>query len=319
MIGKQLREAVMEQLLFHIISTLFRLIGIIPRNTAEKLSRWFGKTWFVLDRRHRNVAINNLTYVFGYEKSPTEIRQMARRVFANLVRILFEIGWAYRSSPREVVRHIRFDGLIHLHQAYRKGRGVMVLTGHLGNWELLSDAAGMLGYPINVIYRPLDFKPLDRFFEHLRGRSGARLFSKARAMRKVLRSLQNNELVGILLDQNSVRRAGVFVDFFGKSACTNKGLALIAQKTRSPVVPIFLVREDDKYRMVMGPEIPLVLTGDKNRDTAENTRQFNRVLESMIRRYPEQWFWVHRRWKTRPLNEAAYPPPHDDQGNNKWN
>ncbi len=195
----------------------------------------------------------------------------------------------------------------------------MVLTGHLGSWELLSDAAGILGYSINVIYRPLDFKPLDRFFGHLRSRSGARLFPKASAMRKVLRSLQNNELVGTLLDQNSVRRAGVFVDFFGKSACTNKGLALIVQKTRSPVVPIFLVRESDKYRMIIGPEIPLVLTGDKSRDVEENTRRFNRVIESMIRRYPEQWFWVHRRWKTRPLNEAAYASPSHDQGNSRWN
>jgi len=309
----------MENLLFHIISALFRVIGLIPQHAAAKLSRCLGGIWFVLDRRHRAVAINNLTYVFGCEKSPTEIRQMARRIFANLVRILFEIGWAYRCRPQEVVRYIRFDGLLHLHQAFRKGRGVLVLTGHFGNWELLADAAGVLGYPINVIYRPLDFKPLDRFFEHLRGRSGAQLFTKARAMRKVLRSLQNRELVGILLDQNAQRRAGVFVEFFGKTACTNKGLALIAQKTGAPVIPIFLVREADKYRMVIEPEVPLIKTGDKARDVAENTRQYNRVIESMIRRHPEQWFWVHRRWKTRPKNEAVVSPPHDDQRNNQWN
>jgi len=297
----------------------FRIVGLIPRHKAAMLSRGLGNAWFVLDRRHRKVALDNLTYVFGCEKSPTEIRQMARRIFANLVRVLFEMGWAYRSSPEEVARHVRIDGLIHLQQAYRKGRGVMVLTGHLGSWELLSDAAGVLGYPMNVIYRPLDFKPLDWFFANLRSRSGARLFPKASAMRKVLRSLQDNQLVGTLLDQNSVRRAGVFVDFFGKPACTNKGLALIVQKTRSPVIPIFLVREADKYRMVIGPEIPLSLTGDKNRDMEKNTRQFNRVIEAMIRRYPEQWFWVHRRWKTRPLNESAHAPPHKDQGNNQWN
>ena len=246
-----------------------------------------------------------MTYVFGYEKSPTEIRHMARCIFGNIVRILFEIGWAYGSSPREVVRHIRFDGLIHLHQAYRKGRGVLVLTGHLGCWELLSDAAGVLGYPINVLYRPLDFKPLDRFFENFRSRSGAQLFPKARAMRKVLRSLQSNGLVGILLDQNAQRKAGVFVDFFGKTACTNKGLALIAQKFGAPVLPIFLVREGDRYRMIIEPEVPLIHTGDKARDVLANTRQYNRVLESIIRRYPEQWFWVHRRWKTRPENEEV--------------
>jgi len=293
----------MEQFLFHLISGAFRIIGLIPRHTAEKLSRHLGRLWFWLDRRHRQVAINNLTYVFGYEKSPSEIRQMARRIFANLVMILFEIGWSHGATSKEIPRHIRFDGVHNLHAAHRKGRGVLVLTGHLGSWELLADAAGMLGYPINVVYRPMDFNPLDKFFERFRTRSGARLFSKAHAMRKILRSLKDNELVGILLDQNSGRRAGVFVDFFGQSACTNKGLAMIAQKTRAPVVPIFLVREADAYRMMIGPEIPLIETGDKNRDVFENTRQYNRVLETMIRRYPEQWFWVHRRWKTRPKNE----------------
>jgi len=293
----------MKRILFHIISGTFRVIGLIPRRIAEKLSRCLGRLWFLLDRRHQQVAINNLTYVFGYEKSPTQIRQMARRIFANLVMILFEIGWSHRASHEEIVRQIRFDGIHHLRTAYRRGRGVLVLTGHLGSWELLADAAGMLGYPINVVYRPFDFRPLDAFFENFRGRSGAQLFSKAHAMRKILRSLKNNELVGILLDQNTGRRAGVFVDFFGRSACTNKGLALIAQKTGAPVVPIFLVREADAYRMTVGPEVPLIETGDKNRDVSENTRQYNRVLEAMIRRYPEQWFWVHRRWKTRPENE----------------
>jgi len=293
----------MEQFLFHIISAVFRVIGLVPLHTAEKLSGWLGRLWFLLDRRHRQVAINNLTYVFGYEKSPGQIRQMARRIFGNLIMILFEVGWSYRAAPEEIARHIRFDGVRHLHAAHRRGQGVLVLTGHLGSWELLADAAGMLGYPINVVYRPFDFEPLDKFFERFRGRSGAQLFSKARSMRKILRSLKKNELVGILLDQNTPRRAGVFVDFFGKPASTNKGLALIAQKTRAPVVPIFLVREADTYRMTVGPEIPLIETGDKHRDLLESTRQYNRVLEAMIYRYPEQWFWVHRRWKTRPKNE----------------
>ena len=290
----------MERILFHIISGAFRIIGLVPQQTAEKLSRCLGRLWFLLDRRHQQVAINNLTYVFGYEKSPSQIRQMARRIFANIVMILFEIGWSQGGSSKKIARRIRFDGVHYLHQAHRKNRGVLVLTGHLGSWELLADAAGMLGYPINVVYRPLDFKPLDAFFERFRTRSGARLFSKAHAMRKILRSLKDNELVGILLDQNTGRRAGVFVDFFGQSACTNKGLALIAQRMRAPVVPIFLVREADAYRMIVGPEIPLIETGDKDRDVRANTRQYNQVLEIMIRRYPEQWFWVHRRWKTRP-------------------
>jgi len=295
----------MNRVLYHMISLVFTVLGLVPRHAARRLSRGLAGIWFICDGRHRRVTINNLTYVFGYEKSPIEIRRMARRVFANIVMILFEVGWLYRCQPGEMAANIRFEGLDHLRRAYKKGRGVLVLTGHLGNWELLANAAGFLGYPINVVYRPLEFEPLDYFFGQLRSRQGAHLLPKAQAMRGILRKINGKELVGILLDQNTSRQAGVFVDFFGKPACTNKGLALVAKRRKVPVVPIFMVREGDKYRMIIRPEVPLIVSGDNVRDAEANTRQYNRVLESMIRRYPEQWFWVHRRWKTRPLQPAA--------------
>lgn len=294
----------MNRALFYLISIFFTMLGLVPRNAAVRWSRGLAGLWFAIDGRHRRVAINNLTYVFGCEKSPIEIRRMARRVFANIVMVLFEVGWLYRSRPGSLAVKIRFEGLPHLQQAIQKGRGVLVLTGHLGNWELLANAAGLLGYPVNVVYRPLDFEPLDLFFRRLRGRQGADLLPKAQAMRGILRKLGRKELVGILLDQNAGRHAGVFVDFFGRPACTNKGLALVARRLKAPVVPIFLVREDSAYRMIVQPEVPLILTGDKDRDVEANTRRYNQVLESMIRRYPEQWFWVHRRWKTRPRGQT---------------
>jgi len=163
----------------------------------------------------------------------------------------------------------------------------------------------MLGYPMSAIYRPLEFKPLDRFFIDLRGRYGGKLHAKKNAMRPILKDLRNRELIGILLDQNTNRNAGVFVDFFGQPACTNKGLALLALGTGSPVIPLFLMREEDRFRVEFGPAFPLVRTGDKAKDIEVSTRQYNRVLEDVIRRYPEQWFWVHRRWKTRPKDEAS--------------
>jgi len=178
-----------------------------------------------------------------------------------------------------------------------------VLTGHMGNWELLSLAAAMLGYPMSAIYRPLDFKPLDRFFIELRSRYGAKMYPKKNAMRPILKGLKQKELIGILLDQNTGVSAGVFVDFFGSKACTNKGLALIALGTGAPVIPLFLLREDDIFRVEFGQEVPLIRSDDKTKDIEANTRQYNRVLESVIRRYPDQWFWVHRRWKTRPLRD----------------
>ena len=297
------RKDIKQQFGYMLTAGGFTLLGLLPRNAAAALCRTTARIWFVLDSRHRRIAINNLTYVFGYEKSPVEIRAMARQVFVNIVWILFEIGWAYRTPGREIERYIRFSGLDHLRQALEKGRGVLVLTGHLGNWELLVNGAAMLGYPANIVYRPLDSRGMDLFFRKLRGRYKARLLPKDKALRPMLKALRQGELVEFMFDQNPRRRQGVYVDFFGKPACTHAALALMALRTGAPVLPMFLVREGRCYRVVIGPELPLIDTGDRDRDVAANTRRYNQALESVIRRYPEQWFWVHRRWKKQPMEE----------------
>lgn len=293
------RSAFADNLLYAMIRGAFFLLGLVSHKTAVITAGFLGRLWFAADRRHRNVAIGNLTLAFGREMTPSEIRAMARRVFFNLSLLLFEIGWAMRLDDTAVRKYFEFNGLHHLQAARQKGRGVLILTGHIGNWELLICAAGMIGLPLSAIYRPLDFQPLDRFFVDLRSRYGASLFPKARAMRKVMRSLAEEKMVGVLLDQSTGASAGVRVDFFGKPAFTNKGLALLARATGVPVLPLFLVRRGAKYRVEVGPELPLIRTGDKQSDIAVNTRLYNRELESIIRRYPEQWFWVHNRWKQR--------------------
>ncbi len=294
-----------ETAIYRIITMVFFLIGRIPPETVEKMAGWLGRVWFMTDRRHREVAIENLRHVFGREKSPAAIRILARRVFCHLVLVVFEIGRMLHFRETDFLKNFRVSGLSHLRAAHKKGRGVLVLTGHMGNWELLVMCVAILGYPISAIYRPMDFKPLDRFFKDLRSRFGARMYAKKTAMRPILSGLRKKELIGILLDQNASARAGVFVDFFGKPASTNAGLALIALYTEAPVVPIFLIREGGRFVVTIGPEIPLIRTGDRAADVAANTRQYNQVLEEMIRRYPEQWFWVHRRWKTRPTGAAS--------------
>lgn len=250
--------------------------------------------------------MENLTLAFGTSRNRSDIRRLARSVFIHLASILFEIGWMMRLPKNTFSKHVSIYGLHYLQAAYKKGRGVLILTGHVGNWELMSLAAVMLGYPMSAVYRPMEFKPLDRFFIDLRSRYGVGLHAKKNAMRPILKDLKNRELVGILLDQNTHRNAGVFVDFFRCPACTSSGLALLALKTESPVVPLFLMREGDRFRVEFGPDLPLFRTFDKERDILDNTRQYTRVIEEMIRRYPEQWFWVHRRWKTRPENEMSH-------------
>lgn len=294
-----------ETLLFKIISGLFLTLGLIPRAAARRTALILGRVWYIADKRHREVALDNLTHVFGAEKSEAEIRELARRVFYHLVLVLFEIGWSLRLRKKDFPRSFCVDGLHHLQKAHGRGKGVLILTGHVGNWELLTMAAARLGYPMSAIYRPLDFKPLDRFFIRLRTRYGAVLYPKKNAMRPVLRALKNGALIGILLDQDAHVQDGVFVDFFDRKACTSKGLALIAQATGAPVVPLFLLREEDGYRVQFGPELTTVRTEDKIKDIEVNTREYNRAIEDVIRRYPDQWFWVHRRWKTKNPNSPA--------------
>jgi KDO2-lipid IV(A) lauroyltransferase len=254
----------------------------------------------LVDKKHRNIVYRNLSNAFGDEKTCEEIRLLARQVFENLGKLLFEIGWALRLEQRQFDRYFRIVGLSNLQAAFRRDKGVLALTAHVGNWELLTNVAAMTGYPLSIVVRPLDFGPLEAFFTAFRTRFGGHLIPTKYSMRAVLKSLQRRHMVAMLMDQNVDWYDGVFVDFFGRLACTNKGMALLALKTGAPVVPVFLVRDKLGFRADFGPEIPLVKTGDKTKDIEMNTQQYNDVIETFIRRHPDQWFWVHQRWKTRP-------------------
>ncbi|MFH1992783.1 MAG: lysophospholipid acyltransferase family protein, partial [Pseudomonadota bacterium] len=282
------------------IETVFRLIGLIPRKWTFRLGTFLGHLLFMADRKHRGIVLSNLSRAFGHEKSPYELKMLAKQVFVNSLQIVFDIGWSLRLDEEQLMRYFTIEGRSNIKNAYEQGRGVLVLTAHFGNWELLSVLGTMLTYPLSVVYRPLDFKPLDRFFIHLRTRFGGKVIPNKRSLLALLRSLGRGEMVVLLMDQNVDWDEGVFVDFLGHRACTNSGLALLALKTRAPVIPVFMVREKEGFLANFLPEIPLQQTGDQTRDMEDNTQQYNHAIESFLRRYPDQWFWFHQRWKTRP-------------------
>ena len=290
----------LEDFVDKLIEMLFRLLGLIPRKWAFRLCNCLGHLLFLADKKHREIVLNNLTRAFGREKNRYEIEMLAKQVFKNAFQIVFEIGWSLNLDEKRLMEYFTIEGRSHFKNAYEKGQGVLVLTGHFGNWELLSVIGAMLAYPLSVLYRPLDFKPLDRFFVNLRTRFGGKVIPLKRSMFEILKSLGRGEMVVLLMDQNVDWYEGVFVDFLGHRACTNKGLALLALKTRVPVVPVFMVREKGGFTAKFLPEIPLKISGDKTRDVEDNTQQYNQVIESFLRRYPDQWFWLHQRWKTRP-------------------
>lgn len=289
-----------NKITYVVIDKSARTIGLIPRKLAHFIGNFLGQLWFGLDKRHRHVALDNLSHAFGDKMAPVEIKRLSRQVFKNVAQIIFEIAWSMRLSNEDFDTYFSIDGLSNLLAAQKKQKGVLLLTAHIGNWELLPIIAAMINLQAGIIYRPLDFLPLEKFIKNIRIRYGAKVIPKRRSTRKILKSLQQEESVAILLDQSTDRHKGIFVDFFGRKTCTNKGLALLALKTGAPVVPIFMVRERSGFRAHFLPEVPLIKTGDIPKDVEANTRQYNRVIETFIRRYPEQWFWVHRRWKVAP-------------------
>jgi len=298
----------LEDFVDKLIEMLFRLLGLIPRKWTFGLGNRLGRFLYLVDKKHREIVLDNLNRAFGREKNRYEIEMLAKQVFKNALQTVFEIGWSLNLDEKQLMEYFTIEGRSHIKKAYEKGQGALVLTGHFGNWELLSVVGAMLDYPLSVLYRPLDLKPLDRFFIKLRTRFRGKLIPLKRSMFAILKGLGRGEMVVLLMDQNVDWYEGVFVDFMGHRACTNKGLALIALKTKAPVIPVFIVREKGGFTAKFMPEVPLKMTGDTIRDVEDNTRQYNQVIESFLRRYPDQWFWLHQRWKTRPYQPWPREP-----------
>ena len=279
------------------------LISLIPFRVGQSLGRMLGNILAVVLKRRIKASLNNLRYIFGERMPETELIELNGRIVAHFAEMLFEVPHILRLNRTNLNRYVIFDNGKALSQALKKGRGVFILTGHFGNWELMSAATALrFNAKGAVVVRPADFAPADRLLESLRSRFGTEIIPKKRAMKKLLAVKKENKVIGILLDQNVDWYEGVFVPFLGKSACTNKGLALVALRTGSPVIPAFSVRQSDgRYRVVFGDEVPLLRTGDKIKDIEENTALFTQIIEKYVRQYPDQWFWFHKRWKTRPL------------------
>jgi KDO2-lipid IV(A) lauroyltransferase len=273
------------------------LLAHLPSAVGLAAGRRLGDLlWWALPRR-RAVALDNLQRVFGGERPPAEIRRLGRRSFQHVGMNLIEACCYFLRPTHVMLSRVRVEGLQHFQTAAAHGRGVFILTAHFGNWELLAAAHGLTGVPLSIVTRPLDHPLLEDLASRFRRRSGAELIVKRQAVREVLSALRRQRMVGILLDQNATRAEGVFVPFFGSPASTSKGLALLALRTGAPVVPIFLRREPDgRHCMDVSAALPPPADGE----ITTYTSMFNRAIEAAIRRAPEQWLWMHDRWRTRP-------------------
>ncbi len=285
----------------YLIGLFISVISLIPLKWRIFFFEGISQLVYALDDRHRRIALRGLDLAFP-EKDLKEREVIARSAFRNLARVAAEFYLLPRLNEKNFFQYISFQGVENFHKAYGKGKGILFLTAHFGNWEWMAASFPLqTHHPCHVVFRPLDNRFFDNLVERLRTVTGNQTVPKEKAMGQILRLLKEGEIVGILLDQNMAWQEGVFVKFFGENACTNTGMALLALKTESPVLPIFNIRQEDgRYRVVIEPEIPLVRTGDKDRDVTENTQRFTQIIERYIRNYPDHWLWLHQRWKTRP-------------------
>lgn len=285
---------------------LIRGISILPRPVARAAGIGLGQLVYLLHGKLRRVGMRNLQLAFP-EKSAHERRRILRGEFTSLGRQLAEVCLFPSYTRENVTKIVVYDGFENFERAEARGKGVIYLTAHLGGWELSAFSHSIQGHPLHVVMRSMDNPFLDRFITHLRTMHGNRAVDKDNFVRGLLSAMKAGETVGILMDTNMTPPQGVFVDFFGIPACTASGLARIALRTDAAVVPGFTIwdRELRKYRLRFDPALDLIRTGDEEADIVANTALFTKVIEQYVRRYPDQWLWVHRRWKTRPAGEKS--------------
>ncbi|MGD0403743.1 MAG: lysophospholipid acyltransferase family protein [Candidatus Acidiferrales bacterium] len=284
-------------------------LGLLPRPAARFAGASFAAAAYALRTPLRRAAMFNLSLAF-----PDWTDAQRKRVIRSMIR---QIGWMaaeFSQFPKYTRENIQkivvLDGFENFDAARRRGKGVLFLTGHMSAWELAPFAHALYGHPLHFLVRPIANRQVDALINRYRCLSGNQPIEKNKSARSILRILADGGTVGILSDHNTVLEESVFVDFFGIPASTTSGLARIALRTDAAVVPGFLSWDSArrKYRLRFEPAIELARTGDEENDVRENTARFTKTIEDYVRAYPDQWLWVHKRWKTRPPGEKEIYP-----------
>jgi KDO2-lipid IV(A) lauroyltransferase len=281
--------------------SLVRGLGLLPRSLARLAGADIGALAFHAVSRLRKVGRRNLELAMP-QLSAADRDLILKKLYRNLGWLLAEFCQMPRYTPANTAAIARYEGLENFVAAKQKGNGVLIVTGHLGAWELSSYYHSLMGHPMNMVIRRLDNPRVDALVNSIRCLHGNNVLHKDDFARGLLGAMRKGETVGILMDTNMTPPQGVFVDFFGHAACTASGLARVALKTDAAVLPGFMLWEEAerKYVLQFGKQIELIRTGNDEEDIRANTELFTKAIEDTIRRYPDQWLWVHRRWKTRP-------------------
>jgi KDO2-lipid IV(A) lauroyltransferase len=280
--------------------------GSVSGPLLERIGRQVGLFFYYYYPRQRRTCIANLDRVFGKERGPHWVSKMAKEVYRHWGTAMAEVFWMFRRlDAGNWNKHVAVEGREHLDKALARGKGIVILAAHLGNWELAGCMLGLLGYSIYSIARTIENPLIHRWVLARRSMHGQRILDKEGALKEMVEALKNNGLVGILADQNA-GSSGIFVDFFGKKASTTRSPAALAIKYGSPIVPLYVYRKRAGPEYVLGfePELALNVSSYVEENIHAVTQQATAKLEELIRRRPEQWVWLHNRWRTRPREET---------------
>lgn len=285
-----------------VLSTL----GLLPMSLAIFCGETLGGLAFAFARNLRRTGERNLILAFP-EKSQTEREQIVRGVFRSLGRQLGVVSKFASSSIDSLSRIFEIEGLEHYELLKSRNKGIIFFTAHLGAWELLPLCSSLRGNPLNVVVRRLDNPQVEKLIEKIRSRFGNHTLDKLSAGRQMIKVLRSGEALGLLTDLNVVNEEAIFVDFFGVPAATNFMVAKLALRTNAPIVPMFAPWHEDvkKFVLQVSPPVPVEVTGDEETDVRNLTAKLSLITENKIRSYPDQWLWIHKRWKTRPAGEPS--------------
>jgi Kdo2-lipid IVA lauroyltransferase/acyltransferase len=281
------------------------VVRLLPRRAALLLGGGLGRLLAALDARHVAIASDNLRHAFP-DWDDEKVARTARAVYVHFGRVLFDILWMQRRTPAEILRYVEFEGVENAEAAMAAERGILYCTAHIGNWETYAIAHSLAYRPITAVARHLDNPALDARLCAFRTSSGNRVIYKQKALAQMIRALRAGEGVAVLLDQNVQANDGIFVDFFGRPAAATTVAAALAAKTGCTLLPAHAeLMPDGRYKLTYDPPVAWTASGDRALDIAGITQEIASRTEEWIRRRPEQWLWMHRRWKTRPRGEAV--------------
>jgi len=274
-------------------------LAALPVKWSLKAGESLGLFVFKLWKSRRKIAIENLskTISAGQIKSPDPAGQIIRENFRNFGRSFIEVIKIYYGFGRPLIDSVVIEGVEHFQAAKSKGKGVLFITGHCGNWELMALTTGLQFSDVSIVARPIDNPYLNTFIERVRGKYGNSIIYKKGALKPIMQALKKNHIVGILMDQAVLSSEGYVIDFLGRGAWTTKMPALLARKTGAAVLPAFIHRTDNGHRMVIYPEVQLSVTEDMEQAVKEDTITFSGYIEEYIKAHPAEWLWIHRRWK----------------------